>query len=77
MTEKCDVCGGGGRYPIHDMHGRERYTISCPECYGSGLGEEPEEAAAEPEDWAPKSTAAAISSSDEMREYVSKHWSPR
>jgi hypothetical protein len=36
---RCEVCGGEGLYPIIDSHGRERYSIKCPECFGSGEGE--------------------------------------
>jgi DnaJ-class molecular chaperone len=32
----CSVCNGEGTYPIIDTYGVERYTIQCPECYGSG-----------------------------------------
>ncbi len=44
----CDVCIGDGRYPIHNKHGREVYTIECPECCGTGEAaeEDPEEVAA-------------------------------
>lgn len=36
----CEVCGGDGLYPIHDMHGRERFSIQCPECFGAGRSDE-------------------------------------
>jgi DnaJ-class molecular chaperone len=32
----CDVCGGSGRYPVIDRHGRQLYEITCPECLGDG-----------------------------------------
>lgn len=35
--EKCEVCEGSGIYPIIDRHGRELYSIRCPECDGDGL----------------------------------------
>lgn len=36
LAPDCDVCGGDGTYPIHDMRGSQRYSIRCPECYGTG-----------------------------------------
>lgn len=42
MSERdsCEVCCGEGYYPIHNKHGREMYSIRCPECYGSGYADE-------------------------------------
>jgi len=39
MSDECEVCCGMGRYPIIDSSGRERYTITCPECDGLGFEE--------------------------------------
>lgn len=30
----CEICGGEGSYPIFDIHGSQRYSITCPECLG-------------------------------------------
>lgn len=38
MSE-CEVCGGGGYYPIFNIEGRELYQIRCPECDGVTLDE--------------------------------------
>lgn len=70
----CPVCEGDGQYPIIDARGRERYSIRCPECYGSGLGDEPV-LAPEPSDLPPASTAAKIKTMTEMREHIAEKWS--
>lgn len=72
MTKKCEVCNGGGDYPIIDNFGSTRYSITCPECFGSG--EEIEEPAPEPSDLPPASSAAFIKSMDDLRDHVAKHW---
>lgn len=36
MSE-CGVCCGLGWYPIIDRHGKERFQIKCPECFGDGV----------------------------------------
>jgi len=36
MANKCTVCADRGWYPIIDIHGTKRYSISCPECRGYG-----------------------------------------
>lgn len=47
MSE-CPVCCGMGTYPVIDKFGTERYSIRCPECYGSGKeGQEEAREAAE------------------------------
>lgn len=33
---ECDVCCGGGRYPVINRYGSELYSIRCPECSGIG-----------------------------------------
>lgn len=38
----CEVCRGDGRYPVIDRYGRERYSIKCPDCLGSGEADEVE-----------------------------------
>jgi hypothetical protein len=68
---KCPVCGGSGDYPIFDQMGRERYAITCPECFGSGKDYDAESVEEEP-DLPPKSTAAGIKSMDELRDWVRK-----
>ena len=55
---KCGVCEGDGRYPVIDNHGRTRFLIQCPECFGSGL--EDEEAIAEEKAEAKAKQAAAV-----------------
>jgi DnaJ-class molecular chaperone len=55
---KCEVCNGQGTYPIFDNFGQSRYSIRCPECYGSG--EADEEAIAEEKAEAAAERAAAI-----------------
>ena len=60
---KCEVCNGEGTYPIFDNYGQSRYSIRCPECYGSG--EADEEAIAEE-----KAEAAANRAADiQIRKY--------
>jgi DnaJ-class molecular chaperone len=54
---KCEVCGGDGWYPIIDMHGCERYSIQCPECFGDGKADE-EAIAAEKAEVAARNSAA-------------------
>ena len=67
MATKCDICEGSGMYPIFDKHGRERYSIECPECFGTGDAYE-DSAADKPAYEYPASTAASIKSMDELRE---------
>jgi hypothetical protein len=75
MSE-CNVCVGLRYYPIIDRYGTELYSISCPECMGTGtVQEEVSSAPAEAEDLPPASTAASIFSMDDMRLHVAKHWS--
>lgn len=69
----CPVCEGDGQYPIIDARGRERYSIQCPECYGSGLEDEPAPVP-EPDGLPPASTAAKIKTVAEMHENVREHW---
>ena len=52
MAEKpCEFCEGSGKYPIFDQHGKQRYSIGCPECCGEGhdFGEADELAAEQAE----------------------------
>ncbi len=72
MADECGVCGGEGYYPIIDMKGTERYSIRCPECYGSG--EEYKEPQEEAGGFPPRSTAAKITTTDQMREYLDRVW---
>lgn len=60
----CTVCGGLGDYPIIDWHGRERYSIRCPECFGNGKSAPP--VCDEPDDLPPRSTAASIQTHDDL-----------
>jgi DnaJ-class molecular chaperone len=55
----CDVCDGTpGRYPIHNKYGAELYSITCPECDGSGMSAEEEDADFENRKWQQKYDAA-------------------
>jgi DnaJ-class molecular chaperone len=77
VTKQCEVCGGEGNYPIIDMHGTERYSIRCPECFGSGTEiDEVATAKAEAAEQGlpPASTAASIKDVDHLRFYIEKHW---
>ncbi len=80
MSKECDVCGGEGTYPIMNMGGREVYSIECPECGGSGeeYDEEAERVAeayeAELDKVHPRSTAARVSSLEEMRNVIKNNW---
>jgi hypothetical protein len=71
---KCEVCDGLGDYPIIDNRGSARYYIRCPECFGHGSIEDEDEPKEEP-DLPPRSSAASITSMDELRDYVARHWS--
>lgn len=66
---KCEVCDGLGLYPIMNRHGRELYSIRCPECHGCGpTVAEPDIVETDP--WMreyPPSTAAHITSMDQLR----------
>lgn len=68
---KCDVCDGDGTYPVIDSKGSHRYSIRCPECFGSGKYYV--EAIEEPIEWPPPSTAASIHTTEQLREAV-KDW---
>jgi hypothetical protein len=73
MPVICDVCAGMGQYPIINSKGRELYSITCPECFGSGAAKEdadPVEYPALP----PPSSAARVRSMAEMNEHLAKHW---
>lgn len=72
MTDKCEVCGGHGDYPIIDSYGVERYCIRCPECFGSGEVEA-EEIPQEPPEWPPRSTASTIHSKEALAQAI-KRW---
>lgn len=39
---RCTVCDGAESYPIIDRHGREVFSITCPQCDGSGLSDDGE-----------------------------------
>lgn len=67
---KCDVCGGSGTYPIFDQRGSQRYSITCPECFGDGCGEPP--TASRDPSLPPASTAAHIKSMDDLRAWQRK-----
>jgi hypothetical protein len=71
---KCEVCDGLGDYPIIDNRGSTRYYIRCPECFGHGSIEDEGEPKEEP-DLPPRSSAASITSMDELRDHVARHWS--
>ena len=66
----CDVCEGLKFYPIHNRFGRELYSIQCPECFGSGNADDPNEP--EPEFEYPASTAAKMKTADDLREWMAR-----
>lgn len=69
MREKieCDVCEGRGQALIFDRWGCERYSVTCPHCFGDGEVE-PDK----PDDptLPPPSTAARIPSMDDLLAWV-------
>ena len=67
---ECGVCGGSGTYPIFDSHGRELYSIACPECMGTGVSLDCIDTPSSYE--FPPSTAATITSIDGLREWQNK-----
>lgn len=64
MTEECEVCEGEGTYPVMDKYGKHRFSISCPECFGSGTCEPDED---EEQFEYPPSTAAGVHSIEDLR----------
>jgi hypothetical protein len=64
---ECEVCCGEGAYPVIDKWGKERFCISCPECFGSG---EAFSETDEPEYEHLPSTASKIKSMEELRLFM-------
>jgi len=69
----CEVCDGEGRCLIFDKHGKDRFSVVCPECFGSG--EVDDDSEEDNPDWPPASSAASITSTEQMHDHIKEHWS--
>ena len=69
----CKFCGGDGDVEVYDTQGFNSHTVTCPECYGSGVGEDAEEKDEDGEEFEyPPSTAASITTPEQLKAAIER-----